>query len=75
MKRILKIIISVAVTAYLSLSMFYCFVAGAPAQKDALTIYILVSAGFSILLPVFTCVCIHYILHLHKKLDESQRKQ
>lgn len=74
MKRILKIIISVTVTAYLSLSMFYCFVAGAPAQKDALNIYILGAAGFSIVLPAFACVCIHYILHLQKKLAESQDK-
>ena len=31
------------------------------------------AAGLSILFPAFTCGCIHYIIYLRKKLDETEQ--
>lgn len=73
MRKFFKIFFSVVITLYFSLTMFYCFVAGAPGQGKGITIYILSAAGLSILFPVFTCGCIHYIIYLRKKLDEKSK--
>lgn len=70
MKKFLKIFFSAVITMYFSGTMFYCFVAGAPETGRGAVIYILSAAGLSILLPVFTCGCIHYIIYLRKRLDD-----
>lgn len=71
MRKFLKVIFSLVVTVYFSTTMFYCFVAGTPETGRGAVIYMLSAAGLSILLPFFTCGCIHYIIYLRKKLDEQ----
>lgn len=73
MRKFLKIVFSVAVTLYFSITMFYCFVAGAPENGNGTTVYILSAAGLAILFPGFTCACLYYISYLRKKLDEKSR--
>lgn len=74
MKRIWKILISAVVTLAFSGCMFYCFVAGAPAKQEGLALYVASAAGFSLLLPLFVCAAIHYILYLEKKLSDYEKE-
>ena len=45
MRKFLKSFFSVAVTLYFSATMFYCFVAGAPAGGNGKVIYLVSAAG------------------------------
>lgn len=72
MKHIWKYLLSAAATLFFSGCLFYCLVAGAPQGKEELWIYLLAAGGFSILLPCFVCVCIHYILYLQKKIERYE---
>lgn len=74
MKTFLKGALSVLITACFSLCMFYCFVAGAPMQEDALRQYVLSAAGFSIFFPAFACACVFYIRHLHKIIEDKEKQ-
>ena len=71
MRKFLKSFFSVAVTLYFSATMFYCFVAGAPAGGNGNVIYLVSAAGLAVLMPGFTCGCLYYIRYLRKKLDEQ----
>lgn len=73
MRKFLKIFFSVVITLYFSITMFYCFVAGTPESGKGAVIYMMSAAGLSILFPIFTCGCIHYIIYLRKKLDEKSK--
>ena len=72
MKRAIKILLSVIGTAYFAASMFFCFVAGAPMEKEKAVPYMIIAALFSILLCTFLCACLHYISYLQKKLDKQE---
>ena len=71
MRKFLKSFFSVAVTLYFTATMFYCFVAGAPAGGNGKVIYLVSAAGLAVLMPGFTCGCHYYIRYLRKKLDEQ----
>ena len=71
MKKFLRRLFSVVITLYFSATMFYCFVAGAPAGGNGKVIYLVSAAGLAVLMPGFTCGCLYYIRYLRKKLDEQ----
>ncbi len=75
MKNVWKYLLSAVVTLFFSGCMFYCLVAGAPQGRKELWIYILAAGGFSILLPSFVCVCIHYILYLQKIIESHEKSK
>lgn len=73
MKKVWKILLSVALVFLCSAVLFYCLVAGAPAGDDGLLLYVLAAGGFSLFLSLFLCLCIHYIRYLEKKLDDYEK--
>lgn len=75
MKNIWKYLLSVVVTLFFSGCMFCCFVSGAPQGDGNLSVYIAAAGGFSLLLPGFVCVCIHYILYLQKKIENYEKSK
>ncbi len=74
MKHIWKYLLSAAATLFLRLS-FLLSGGGGSAGKEELWIYLLAAGGFSILLPCFVCVCIHYILYLQKKIERYEESK
>ena len=63
MRKFLKSFFSVAVTLYFSATMFYCFVAGAPAGGNGKVIYLVSAAGLAVLMPFIIGALIAYILN------------
>lgn len=72
--KVLKSVLSIAGTLFLAGCMFFCLVSGAPEAQEAVKGYIFRAAGFSLILSVFLCVCINYILYLQKKVEELEKK-
>ena len=67
--KIWKVTVSVIGTLFFSGCMFYSFAAGAPENPQ---VYLFLAGAFSVLLPAFTCTCIHYILHLQKRIEDLE---
>ena len=74
MKKLLKIIISAAGTLYLTFTIFFCMVSGAPDTGSAAISYIVKAAIFAAVLSSLICFGIHYILYLQKKLEEMEKE-
>ena len=72
MKKAIKILISIIGVAYLSLSIFYCFVAGAPPDREGAIRYMIYAGIFSLLVSGSLCGGVHYIHYLHKKLEKQR---
>lgn len=70
---ILKVVISIIVTAFLAGSMFCSFIGGAPCPQENPSGYVFLAAAFSISLSVFSCLSIHYILHLQKRIEKLEK--
>lgn len=72
MKKIWKVLLSAVLVLFSSAVMFYCLVAGAPEGGRGLSLYVSAAGGFSLLLSLFVCLCIHYIRYLEKKLEDRE---
>lgn len=71
-KKIFKLAISLIFTAYLSVSMFICFISGAPVNSEGTLKYVISAAGLSLLLPACLCAGYYYIKYLHAKIDKYE---
>jgi hypothetical protein len=70
MKKVLKNVVSVMFVLFFASIMFYCFIAGAPAENTK--VYMIAAVVFSVLMPLFSCGCVRYIIYLEKKLKEKE---
>lgn len=70
--KVLKVTLSTVGTLFFAGCMFFSFIGGAPGDLEGLRRYTLWAAGFSILLPLFTCLCVNYILRLQKRIEDLE---
>ena len=65
-KIIVKIVLSVIFVGYFGTSMWYCFIAGAPSQKESLILYMISGVVLAFAFPIIVCLQYHYIQFLKK---------
>ncbi len=74
-KLILRIVLSIVFVLILSSTMFYCLVAGASEGRDEAVKYILLAAGFSVLICGMLCAMWNYIEYLHRKIEKLEENK
>ncbi len=70
--KVVKHVFSIAAIFLGAGCMFFCLVAGAPQDREALEDYVFCAAVFSLALSVFLIGCVRYILYLQKKVEKLE---
>lgn len=79
MKKNIEIAIKIIVSLLFILScsgiMVYCFIAGAPTDKDSIIRYVISAISFSVLVSMSLCILWWYVRYLRKKIEKLEKRE